>query len=79
MSNLEREALILPIDTLIKNIKKIILESNEVKAIQDGKTLLLKNYDTGIYRLYSYEEIFLGLGDVDSHGYLKVRRLLATN
>jgi tRNA pseudouridine55 synthase len=79
MSNLEREALILPIDTLIKNIKKIILESNEVKAIQDGKTLLLKNYDTGIYRLYSCEEIFLGLGDVDSHGYLKVRRLLATN
>jgi hypothetical protein len=50
-----------------------------VKAIKEGRTLLLKNYGEGIYRLYANEDIFLGLGNIDLYGYLKVKRLRATN
>ena len=74
-----RKDLIHPIDTLIREFGKIILEEKDVKAIKDGRTLLLKNYGEGIYRLYANEDIFLGLGSLDLYGYLKAKRLRATN
>ena len=74
-----RKDLIQPIDTLIREFGKIILEEKDVKAIKEGRTLLLKNYEEGIYRLYANEDIFLGLGSLDLYGYLKVKRLRATN
>ena len=74
-----RKDLIHPIDTLIREFGKIILEEKDVKAIKDGRTLLLKNYGEGIYRLYANEDIFLGLGSLDLYGYVKAKRLRATN
>ena len=74
-----RKDLIQPIDTLIREFGKIILDQKGVKAIKEGRTLLLKNYEEGIYRLYANEDIFLGLGDLDLYGCLKVKRLRATN
>ena len=74
-----RKDLIQPIDTLIREFGKIILEEKDVKAIKDGRTLLIKNYGEGIYRLYANEDIFLGLGSLDLYGYLKAKRLRATN
>jgi tRNA pseudouridine55 synthase len=79
MNEQSRKDLIQPIDTLIREYKKIILEEKDVKAIKEGRTLLLKNYGEGIYRLYANEDIFLGLGNIDLYGYLKVKRLRATN
>jgi tRNA pseudouridine55 synthase len=79
MNKQSREGLIQPIDTLIREFGKIILKEKDVKAIKEGRTLLLKNYGEGIYRLYANEDIFLGLGNIDLYGYLKVKRLRATN
>ena len=79
MNRQSREGLIQPIDTLIREFGKIILKEKDVKAIKEGRTLLLKNYGEGIYRLYANEDIFLGLGNIDLYGYLKVKRLRATN
>ena len=79
MNEQSRKDLIQPIDTLIREYKKIILEEKDVKAVKEGRTLLLKNYGEGIYRLYANEDIFLGLGSLDLYGYLKVKRLRATN
>ena len=79
MNAQSRKDLIHPIDTLIREFGKIILEEKDVKAIKDGRTLLLKNYGEGIYRLYANEDIFLGLGSLDLYGYLKAKRLRATN
>ena len=79
MNTQSRKDLIQPIDTLIREFGKIILEEKDVKAIKDGRTLLLKNYGEGIYRLYANEDIFLGLGSLDLYGYLKAKRLRATN
>ena len=79
MNAQSRKDLIHPIDTLIREFGKIILEEKDVKAIKDGRTLLLKNYGEGIYRLYTNEDIFLGLGSLDLYGYLKAKRLRATN
>ena len=79
MNKQSRESLIQPIDTLIREFGKIILEEKDVKAIKEGRTLLLKNYGEGIYRLYAKEDIFLGLGSIDLYGYLKAKRLRATN
>jgi len=79
MNAQSRKDLIHPIDTLIREFGKIILEEKDVKAIKDGRTLLLKNYGEGIYRLYANEDIFLGLGSIDLYGYLKAKRLRATN
>ena len=79
MNTQSRKDLIQPIDTLIREFGKIILEEKDVKAIKDGRTLLIKNYGEGIYRLYANEDIFLGLGSLDLYGYLKAKRLRATN
>ena len=79
MNTQSRKDLIQPIDTLIREFGKIILEEKDVKAIKDGRTLLIKNYGEGIYRLYANEDIFLGLGSLDLNGYLKAKRLRATN
>ena len=79
MNRQSRKVLIQPIDTLIREFGKIILKEKDVKAIKEGRTLLLKNYGEGIYRLYANEDIFLGLGSLDLYGYLKVKRLRATN
>ena len=79
MNKQSREGLIQPIDSLIREFGKIILKEKDVKAIKEGRTLLLKNYGEGIYRLYANEDIFLGLGNIDLYGYLKVKRLRATN
>ena len=79
MNKQSRESLIQPIDTLIREFGKIVLEEKDVKAIKEGRTLLLKNYGEGIYRLYAKEDIFLGLGSIDLYGYLKAKRLRATN
>jgi hypothetical protein len=58
---------------------KIIFDSDEEKAIKEGKTLSNKDYWIGTYKLYNNDEVFIGLGDIDLNGYLKVRRLIATN
>ena len=79
MNQQSRKDLIQPIDTLIREFEKITLEEKDVKAIKDGRELLFKNYEEGIYRLYANEDIFLGLGSLDLYGYLKVKRLRATN
>lgn len=79
MDEQTKKEIIQPIDTLIREFEKVILEEKDVKAIKDGKKLLLKNYSEGIYRLYTNEDIFLGLGSLDLFGYLKVKRLRATN
>ena len=79
MNAQSRKDLIHPIDTLIREFGKIILEEKDVKAIKDGRTLFLKNYGEGIYRLYANEDIFLGVGSLDLYGYLKAKRLRATN
>ncbi|MDB4832190.1 tRNA pseudouridine(55) synthase TruB [Methylophilaceae bacterium] len=79
MNAQSRKDLIHPIDTLIREFGKITLEEKDVKAIKEGRTLLLKNYGEGIYRLYANEDIFLGLGSLDLYGYLKAKRLRATN
>jgi tRNA pseudouridine55 synthase len=79
MDEQARQQIIQPIDTLIREFGKIILDEKDVKAIKDGKKLLLKNYSEGIYRLYTNADKFLGLGSLDFFGYLKVKRLRATN
>lgn len=79
MNEQAKKALIQPIDTLIKEFEKIMLDDKDEKNIKDGKKLLIKNYKEGIYRLYSNKGTFLGLGSLDLYGYLKVKRLMATN
>lgn len=79
LSGEKRKALVLPIDMLIQGFGKIIFDSDEEKAIKEGKTLSNKDYRIGTYKLYNNDEVFLGLGDIDLNGYLKVRRLIATN
>ena len=75
--NEERDALIFPVDKFLNYLNEIKLAPNEEGAIKDGKTLIFKEMKEGIYRLYDQGNQFLGLGTMDSHGYLKVRRLLS--
>ena len=72
-----RDALIFPIDEFLNYLDDISLVPSAEEAIKDGKTLLFKGMKEGIYRLYNQDKFFLGLGTLDRHGYLKVRRLLA--
>ena len=46
-------------------------------AIKDGKIVHKKEAMDNIYRLYSQDNIFIGLAEGDANGNLKVKRLMA--
>ena len=65
------------IDGFLKNFNSLIVNNDESDAIKDGKIVHKKEAKDNIYRLYSQENIFIGLAEGDTNGNLKVKRLMA--
>ena len=76
-SDEDRLKLINPIDGFLNNFDSLIVNKEESNAIKDGKIINKKEAKDNIYRLYSEEDIFIGLVEGDINGNLKVKRLMA--
>ncbi len=76
-SDEDRLKLINPIDGFLNNFDSLIVNKEESNAIKDGKIINKKEAKDNIYRLYSEEDIFIGLAEGDINGNLKVKRLMA--
>jgi len=73
----DRFKFINPIDGFLNNFDSLIVNNNEANAIKDGKIVYKKEALDSIYRLYTQENIFIGLAEGDANGNLKVKRLMA--
>jgi tRNA pseudouridine55 synthase len=76
-SGQDRLGFINPIDTFLNNFDSLTINNDEANAIKDGKIVHKKEVLRDIYRLYTQENIFLGLAEGDTNGNLKVKRLMA--
>ena len=73
----DRLSFINPIDGFLNNFDPLIVNNDEANAIKDGKIVHKKEVLNDIYRLYTQENIFIGLAEGDTNGNLKVKRLMA--
>ena len=73
----DRLSFINPIDGFLNNFDPLIVNNDEANAIKDGKNVHKKEVLNDIYRLYTQENIFIGLAEGDTNGNLKVKRLMA--
>ena len=61
----------------MNNFDALVVNNDESNAIKDGKILHKKEAKDNIYRLYSQEDVFIGLAEGDTNGNIKVKRLMA--
>ena len=72
----ERINLLLPIDELVSEFDKLILNPDDTASIKDGK-IIEQGIKDGFYRLYDDKNMFFGLGEIDKIGNLKAKRLIS--
>lgn len=72
------QSLLLPMDRAVNYLPRMSLEASDVLALRQGKTVtdMTTHEITGCIRLYENEDQFIGLGELDDGGILKVKRLL---
>ncbi|SFK53458.1 tRNA pseudouridine synthase B [Nitrosomonas aestuarii] len=81
----DRDYCLLPIDSILQDLPRVVLDKNETKNILQGRVLsekpdlndwaAQKSHDKSV-RLY-YRQLFLGLGEVTSEQTIKPKRLLS--
>jgi tRNA pseudouridine55 synthase len=69
---------LLPIDQAVYYFPKMNISGDSVIALRQGKVIggISNELDKGIVRLYEDDKKFIGLGEVQSPGILKAKRLL---
>lgn len=67
---------LLPIERAIHHLPHLVLAVDQVVALQQGKTLQVMEAP-GLVRLYAADGRFIGVGELQSDGLLKVQRLLS--
>ena len=75
------EEKIMPCDLMLRKFKKIELNMEDVKKVRNGLSIdynaRLKN--KGLVRIYTKDNLFMGLGLVSEKNKIKPKRLLSTN
>ena len=80
LSTVKRIDFIKPTEVLVDEHPKIILNESEENLIKNGQPIKLpKKVNSEIYRLFSKNSTFIGLGEIDSNNLLKAVRLISTN
>ena len=82
MSPDEVRSLLIPLDEALKDYEKITVSSAQAFRFKNGGELLRNrlegDFTTGLYRVYSPEKIFLGMGEIkENSDVLSVRRVVA--
>ena len=76
----KRNDFIMPTEVLVDEYPKIILTESEENFIKNGQQIKLpKKINPEIYRLFSKNSGFIGLGEIESKNLLKAVRLISTN
>lgn len=80
MSESERQSCLLPVDSVVVHLPKIILQDADVIDLMQGKSLSnVSDASEGqIFRLYDLQEQFLGIAEQLSENSLKPKRLINT-
>lgn len=81
MSLAERMDCLIPMDRVINHFKQVILSDEEIVTIRQGK-IVSRRVETEIdstdcVRLYDERSQFIGLGELNSNGDIRVKRLLS--
>ena len=78
LTEIERDAQLLPVDTLLQDTSSIVLESRMVTRLQQGKVQEAHpDWLSGMVRGYDSNGVFIGLCEVTAEGQLKAKRLIA--
>ena len=76
----KRNDFMMPTEVLVDEYPKIILTESEENLIKNGQQIQLpKKVNPEIYRLFSKNSAFIGLGEIDSKNLLRAVRLISTN
>lgn len=76
----KRNDFIMATEVLVDEYPKIILTESEENFIKNGQQIKLpKKINPEIYRLFSKNSGFIGLGEIESKNLLKAVRLISTN
>jgi tRNA pseudouridine55 synthase len=78
MTESERDAALLPVDTLLERLPSIVLSAGESTRLRLGQTVPWTGEGRGRCRVYGPDGTFLGTGDAAGDGWLRPGRLLAT-
>jgi tRNA pseudouridine55 synthase len=74
----QRDEKLLPIDTLVRSIPSIVLESRMVTRLQQGQCQEAHgDWLPGIVRIYDLQRVFIGLAEVSDARQLIAKRLIA--
>lgn len=78
------DSVVLPIENALASYKEIFVTALQANRFKNGGNLdynrLFGDFPVGIYRVYSPEKVFLGLGEIsEEKGNLEVRRVLVSD
>jgi tRNA pseudouridine55 synthase len=77
MSPQQRIAALLPVDSAIENLPAVILNEDSAFYVQQGQAVWQSNMEhTGLLRLYTEQQHFLGLGEMQPDGKIAPKRLI---
>lgn len=79
MSLTEKLDCLIPMDKAVEYLSQVVLSENEISAIRQGKMIAHKmNIEkVDCVRLYDENSQFIGLGERQTNGYIKAKRLLS--
>lgn len=79
LSNDALIACLLPIDRAVNDLPRISLSTEAIALLRQGKRVadIASSERLGLVRLYENETDFMGLGELDGAGFIKVKRLLS--
>lgn len=79
MSTAERINCLIPMDRAVDYLHSVVLSNNEVLTLRHGRILMHKLLDDvgKCVRLYDEQQQFIGLGERQTNGDLKAKRLLS--
>ena len=78
LTEIDRDALLLPIDTLLQDVPSIMLESRMITCLQQGQCQEAHaDWRPGIVGVYDSNRVFLGLAEITVARQLIAKRLIA--
>ena len=73
----QRDASLLPVDSLLRALPKILLEDKNSRNFLQGNAILqAASSASGMARIYNMKQIFIGLGEITVEGKIRPKRLL---
>lgn len=73
----DRDRVLLPVDAALRALPSIALDADQVRSLGRGQAIAVREPACDSIRIYGSDGRFLGLGAVDTQGFLRPRRLLA--